>query len=723
VKPPTALGLGALVGGALLLRCAPPWRMVFRDGFTRFAEHDPWYHVRLVENLIGRSPLPLRFDPYLLHPGGQPVTMAPGLDLLIAAIAWALGWGEPSPRLVEMVAALVPPLLGALVVIPTYYLARLVTGTGGAWLAATLVAVLPGQALQRSALGFVDHHVAEALLTAGVLALLGIALQGLGTEELVERTTSWRGAAIAAGACLALYRVFWAQALMGALLLLVACALVAISVQSGGLPAAGVLRTFAATFAAAGCVLLVVAPVVAGGGRDALVLLVLAASCEAAERGASWARRRRRPALAFAAAAGGLLTSATLVLIARGSGLYAELSSHLQRLDLSGVRARYVGEALPLTVQSPLRFFWSELGAAFVLASAGAVLLAWRARRGGRPVAALLLVWLAGVLAVTVGQVRFAYYLPVPVAVLAALALSRLAATRRAMAAAVAAFLVVHSLVLSIRQMGIDRGPPDAWVEVLQWMRHSTPEPFADPAAYDARYDRERSPRSAYGVLAWWDFGYWITRVARRVPVTNPTQRGAQGVAAFLLAQDESSAERIAGPLGVGYVIVDRSLPVERPRAGGVGSEGMFPALAAWSGEPEDRFFELYDYPQPDGTHREVYLFYPEYYRAMAVRLFAFGGRAVPEARYHVVTWEAAERAGAARKRIVDLVSYARYRDAANAVVLAPAANRRLVGIDPLESCVPLEPLTGYALVHASSQREPTHGGVPAVQVYRRGSS
>jgi hypothetical protein len=147
--------------------------------------------------------------------------------------------------------------------------------------------------------------------------------------------------------------------------------------------------------------------------------------------------------------------------------------------------------------------------------------------------------------------------------------------------------------------------------------------------------------------------------------------------------------------------------------------------MAAWSGQPADRFFELYDEPGPDGTTREVYLFYPEYYRSMAVRLFAFGGRAVPAGRYFVVAWEEREgerRGGAGpRKRIVELTWYPRYRDAMNAVLRSPAPQRRrLVGVDPLESCVPLEPLLGHRRVYASPERELNHGGVPSVQIYRR---
>jgi dolichyl-phosphooligosaccharide-protein glycotransferase len=716
-------GLAAIAAGAFLLRAAIPWRTVFRQGFTSFPGHDPWYHVRLVENLLGHFPLPAKVDPYLAHPGARPIPVAPGLDLLIAAVAWLLGAGEPSPRLVEAVAALVPPVLGALVIVPVFALARTLAGETAGWLGAALVAVLPGQLLQRSLLGFADHHVAEALLSAAVLALLATALCAVATAEPPGRGASrWQGLAIAAGGCLALYRVSWTQAWMGELLLIASFAVVAVWARPcGGVPAPGTCRAFALTFATAGSLLLVALPIVDGAARDVAMLLAAAALAEATERAAGWARRQPRPARAYAGALMGLSSCAVLTLAIAGGRLAAAVASNLRRLQDADGLAGHVSEARPLAAFDLLPLLWAELGAAWILALAGLALLPWRARSGPLAAAAVLVVWTAGVAAATAGQVRFAYYLAVPVAALAALALARLATLKPVVASVVAALVLALALGQAVGEARRDRGPSDAWVQALRWMRHTTPEPFSDPEAYRALYDPGRPPRSSYGVLAWWDVGYWITRIARRVPIANPTQHGARSAGEFLLAQDEAAAERIAAPLGVGYVIVDRSLPVERPRSGGEGTQGVFPAMAAWAREPADRFFERYEDPLPDGTVREVYLFYPEYYRSMAVRLFTFGGRAVPAARYFVVSWEERRGREGPQKRIVDLTWYPHYRDAANAVLRSPSPHRRLVGVDPIESCVPLEPLLGYQLVYASPERESNHGGVPTVQIYRRG--
>ena len=177
----------------------------------------------------------------------------------------------------------------------------------------------------------------------------------------------------------------------------------------------------------------------------------------------------------------------------------------------------------------------------------------------------------------------------------------------------------------------------------------------------------------------------------------------------------------IADVAGARYVIVDSSLFLQKPRGRHESSRGgLFASLAASSSQTVDRFYELYARRDADGVTRDYYLFYPEYFRTMACRLYLYGGRPAAVSRYWVVTF-ADERGenGARRKRITDLRSFAHYRDAMNAVLRAPAPNRRLVSIDPLETCIPLEPLVGYEAVFASGERDP-NSGRSAVQIFRR---
>ena len=94
-------------------------------------------------------------------------------DLVVGGLAWVIGLGAPSLRTVEVVGALVPPILGALTTVPMFLIGERLFDRRAGLLAAGLLAIAPGQFLARSLLGFTDHHVAEAFLTA-VTILAGL---------------------------------------------------------------------------------------------------------------------------------------------------------------------------------------------------------------------------------------------------------------------------------------------------------------------------------------------------------------------------------------------------------------------------------------------------------------------------------------------------------------------------------------------------------------------
>src|SRR5204863_7481398 len=71
---------------------------------------------------------------------------------------------------------------------------------------------------------------------------------------------------------------------------------------------------------------------------------------------------------------------------------------------------------------------------------------------------------------------------------------------------------------------------------------------------YDAAYS-SREPRAAYGVMNWWDHGYWIVAVARRVPVSNATQAGAATASRFFGALTENDGSAVMRRAGARYVV------------------------------------------------------------------------------------------------------------------------------------------------------------------------
>ncbi len=274
--------------------------------------------------------------------------------------------------------------------------------------------------------------------------------------------------------------------------------------------------------------------------------------------------------------------------------------------------------------------------------------------------------------------------------------------------------------------------PSDAWCSSLTWMRENTPEPFEDPEAYyrlensgkysslsnliasvpepseDPAFYRSLEryypyPDTAYGVLSWWDYGNWITRIARRIPNANPSQdpRAVTSVATFLTAQDEGSANEVIRELDSDYVILDYETAYIDPVSAG----GKYWAVITWAGMETGEFFDLYLVPHPTEENVMVLrpFFYPKYYRSMAVRLYNFDGQAVTPASIWVISYEErTDASGTIFKMVVTAEQFDNYEEAEAFRLSQDSDNYRIASMNPLHSCVPLEALEHYGLVHSS---------------------
>ena len=107
-----------IFGISLAWRTSLPYENVFSGDGVIFGGADPWYHIRLIENLLQHFPHRIAFDPFTLFPYGQEVPFAPFFDLLLGFVIWVIGLGSPSQNVIETVGAYFPAILGALVTVP-----------------------------------------------------------------------------------------------------------------------------------------------------------------------------------------------------------------------------------------------------------------------------------------------------------------------------------------------------------------------------------------------------------------------------------------------------------------------------------------------------------------------------------------------------------------------------------------------------------------------------
>ncbi|MFC1932888.1 oligosaccharyl transferase, archaeosortase A system-associated [Chloroflexota bacterium] len=289
--------------------------------------------------------------------------------------------------------------------------------------------------------------------------------------------------------------------------------------------------------------------------------------------------------------------------------------------------------------------------------------------------------------------------------------------------------------------------PSDAWCSSLLWLRENTPDPFGDPDFYyhletshkysslstlkknipnpsgdpDFYYQLEGSykyPESAYGVMAWWDYGNWITRIAHRIPNANPGQEpgAVTRVASFFTSQDENSANEIAQELHSSYVMIDYETAYIDPQT----ASSKFWAIALWAGREQSEFADVYLEPEQGYFVAKLY-FHPEYYRSLAIRLYNFDGKAViPENTVVISYQEQTDQQGNIYKVITSTEQFDSYEEAEAYLLSQESANCKIVSDNPLVSPVPLEELKPYKLIHNSESSLMLSDGrtMPAVKIF-----
>ena len=177
-----------------------PADAVFGGTIIKIATDDAIYHLRLVENLIENFPHRIWFEAYTLYPSGQFLYFGgPLWTYTIAITSLIIGMGNPSPDLIYTIGAYYPALFGALLVVPTYIIGREVFNERVGLMSTILIAVMPGQILSRSTLGFADHHIGEVLFSTLFLMFLILTLKYYNKKY-----------AILAGVSFGLYMLQWA---------------------------------------------------------------------------------------------------------------------------------------------------------------------------------------------------------------------------------------------------------------------------------------------------------------------------------------------------------------------------------------------------------------------------------------------------------------------------------------------------------------------------------
>ncbi|MHB8084774.1 MAG: oligosaccharyl transferase, archaeosortase A system-associated [Dehalococcoidia bacterium] len=755
----TLIALSVTVVVALFIRIALPYQTVFSGPWIKLTGIDAYFYMRLVDNLVVNFPRLISFDPYQLFPGGDFINRVPSFFVYILTIPVKLLAGiNPSSQAVESVAVYIPPILGALAVIPVYFLGKTLTNRWGGLIAALIAALMPGELLMRSLLGYTDHHVAEVLFTSCFVLFFVLAIKH-GREFTYEAlkkggfpaVNEQLPYAIIAGIFLGLYMITWQGALLLILIVFLFFIIQFVNDHLRGFPTDYLSKTAIMCFLVT---LLIVVPVL----HDKITILALASIIlvpVALNIIAAIMDARDLPPISYLVLVAVLMAATGLMVYFLFPQLFETVKSDLLTVFTWRMDQITVGESK--SIFFPAGFFtmdsaWNEWALMFYSGLAGLALLIYLSIRKGRPEHIFVAIWSFIIMLAAFAEVRFSYYFSICLAVLTAFlagyiirmfegaklpqtqeksskkAKKAAAAAQsefRKSAIAIAGVLIAIAILLFpgtsfalAQAREAAHTPSDAWMESMQWLKNNTPEPLGNSDSYYSYYNLPESgktyqyPSTAYGIAVWSDYGYWVMQIGHRIPVSNPGTTGTKGEVQFFSAEDNTSADNIMNGWGAKYVIAENRLASPNDK---------FYALANLTNRKETDFYELCWQKQGDKYVPKV-VFYPEFYRTMIVRLYDFDGLAVTPQYTTVMTYSDRQMPdGQTFKEITGLNNFRDLTDANAFIASQKEGQYRIVGTDPVVSPVPLGQLKEYKLVYESTQKASSGSPtlLPAVKIFQ----
>jgi dolichyl-diphosphooligosaccharide--protein glycosyltransferase len=180
---------------AFYLRVVLPHSQVFVGDQIKYTTTDAYYFMRQIDNLVHNFPHFLAFDPYQNYPVGAVLN---GQNLFVyfaSSIIWLTGLGSPSQHTVDLVGAYLPAILGALAVVPVYFIGKTLFNRWAGILSAALIAITPGEFLGRTILGNTDRDAFEVMLSAITTLFLILAVKAAREKQFTFRTLNFRNIA------------------------------------------------------------------------------------------------------------------------------------------------------------------------------------------------------------------------------------------------------------------------------------------------------------------------------------------------------------------------------------------------------------------------------------------------------------------------------------------------------------------------------------------------
>ncbi len=524
---------------AFYIRAIIPWNVTFANGITGFAMDDAVFHMRLVENLLANFPHRLTYDAFTHYPYGSVLSWGSLFDVIIGTLVLIFGIEN-----INIIGALVPAIMGTLVVIPVYFIGKELLNKKAGLFCAFLVAILPGAFLQRSTLGFTDNHVAEVLFSTTFLRFAIIAFnrgKDITILECIKNPLYYiiktpLKYSVMSGIFLGLYILTWTTGLifsgMVALFIILQIVINHTTNKSNS-------SLLISTYIIYGISMIMVLPFVDLRNSFSVVYyslvhifapLFVILLCTFLVMFSLKIKEMKVSLFVSLLYIIILLFIFFIFIRLILPGFYLNTFGSLWILFSPHAGGGLtIGEAQPTSLGT----IYSIYGINFILSIVSLILLSYYYVKERKEKVLLFMVWSIFILFALFAQNRFFYYFAINIALLSGITcgfvLDNVGKWKDIKNINMWNMSSVMCMVLIVGFIPIGSSPFDIstqttiytkgegfyeWYESLTWMRNNTPDPGLD---YYGTYERPNPgeiyqyPNSAYGVMSWWDYGHIIT--------------------------------------------------------------------------------------------------------------------------------------------------------------------------------------------------------------------
>jgi dolichyl-diphosphooligosaccharide--protein glycosyltransferase len=598
---------------------------VFIGDNVLFQGYDELYHMRLITYSAHNFPHFLWFDSYIDYPYGFYVGWMPLFDLAIAFIIRLIAFGSPTTHTIETIAAMFPPVLGALTVFPVFLIGKELRDIKLGLLSAFLFAIIPAH-VEISRLGSTDHHVAEVFLFAMILLLLMLSIKrsekikGIFSMDVYSLIF-----AVLAGIFVGVLVFTWSAApiyiAIFSIYFIIQCGVnLYRKTSSNAIILIGTITGCTALFIAfilylsdliplyqvVGCFVFLFSVILVGILSNAMLRYKI-----------HW--------LIYPVA----ILSLTLVmywvidLFPQQLGLLEGALGFLARENIVGT----ISEAQPFA--KDFSNFWfslylsNQFGSTLVFALIGFLYyLVSNLYSKFSPEKLLFLISAIPVIILTLQQIRFSYLSSIFLAIFAACFIYKLIfnETFGYNTSTIVSFIILMLIIAvptALTAYDIANETPvisGDWWESLLWIRNNTPA---------TSFYNDPMEKPEYSIMAWWDYGNWIEYVAHRPVVANNFQAGVSTAAQYFVADTEKIANDILDQRKVRYVIVDNET--------GYGYKdfisGKYESVLQIANENKSNYYYNLDIPTPNPVSFK--LLNNNYYNTVYARLYLLDGSSI----------------------------------------------------------------------------------------------